>query len=150
MSENLNFEDIKKIIPHRHPFILIDAVENLIINESAVGIKCVSGGDPVFQGHFPNKAVFPGVLIIEAMAQTCVVLLNKSLGNVKELYKESTSYFASLDNAKFRKKVFPGEKIIIEVKKIAERRNIWSFECKSYSNGILNAEAKLKAISITE
>lgn len=148
--EKLDFEEVKKLIPHRYPFILIDAVEDIVLNERAVGIKCISGSDPVFQGHFPHKAVFPGVLIVEAMAQTAVVLLNKSLEHVNALKENMNAYFTSIDEAKFRKTVVPGEKLRIEIKKIRGRGNMWIFQGKVYSGDVLKAEAKLKAMAVIE
>ena len=105
----LNFEQIKEILPHRSPLLLIDRVTNLVPGESAEAVKCVSGNEPFFQGHFPEKAVMPGVLILEALAQTGAVAI---LG--KDENRGKTAYFASINSAKFKRKVVPGDILTLE------------------------------------
>ena len=105
----LNFEQIKEILPHRSPFLLIDRVTDLVPGESAEAVKCVSGNEPFFQGHFPEKAVMPGVLIVEALAQTGAVAI---LG--KDENRGKTAYFASINSAKFKRKVVPGDILTLE------------------------------------
>ena len=95
-----NLEEIKRLIPHRYPFLLIDKVENIIIGKSALGIKNVTVNEPYFQGHFPSKPIMPGVLIIEAMAQTAAILVSKT---IKIVDHDFLVYFMTINNAKFRK-----------------------------------------------
>ena len=97
---------IKRIIPHRYPFLLIDKVRDVILNESCVGIKCVTNSEPHFQGHFPDMPIMPGVMIIEAMAQTSGVLVGLSMDLVD---KQAKVFFMGVDNVKFRRKVVTGD-----------------------------------------
>ncbi|MDR1475622.1 MAG: 3-hydroxyacyl-ACP dehydratase FabZ [Holosporales bacterium] len=142
---DLDITDIKRCLPHRFPMLLIDRVEELSPGESAVGIKCVSGNEPFFEGHFPTKPVMPGVLIIEAMAQTAGVLVMKTLkldGNGKLVY------FMSIDQAKFRQIVKPGDMLKIFVQKDRNRGNIWRFSGKAYVESKLVAEAIFTAMIV--
>ena len=120
-----NIEEIKRLIPHRYPFLLIDKVKDIVKNESATGIKNVTVNEPFFPGHFPSSPVFPGVLQIESMAQTAAVLVAKSLN-----FSDSNSLvlLTTIDNAKFRKPVTPGDvmSLTITVKKI--RNKLWRFK----------------------
>jgi 3-hydroxyacyl-[acyl-carrier-protein] dehydratase len=134
---------IMEMIPHRHPFLLIDRVENVVGYESAVGIKNVSINEQFFQGHFPNLPVMPGVLIVEAMAQTAAVLVVSSLGD------ESAGklvFFMSIDKARFRKPVVPGDVIRLETRVLQHRGNVWKFEGRAMVNGQLHAEAVFAAM----
>ena len=116
-----NIEEIKRLIPHRYPFLLIDKVKDIVKNESATGIKNVTVNEPFFPGHFPSSPVFPGVLQIESMAQTAAVLVAKSLN-----FSDSNALvlLTTIDNAKFRKPVTPGDvmSLTITVKKIRNKR----------------------------
>lgn len=135
---------IKRMIPHRYPFLLIDKVEDIRVQESAVGIKNVSVNEPFFQGHFPDKPVMPGVLIVEAMAQTAgaICIFNKSND------KPSLVYFMTIDDAKFRKPVVPGDRLEIHVKKVKNRGNIWRFACEAIVDGGKVAEAQISAMLV--
>ena len=138
--------DIKRImdlIPHRYPLLLIDKVEDIIPNESATGVKNVTMNEPHFMGHFPGHPVMPGVLIIEAMAQTCAVLVAESVGEDAE---GKIVYFTSIDNAKFRKPVTPGDVLNIKVNKIQNRKALWKFEAKAYVNDQVVTEATVAAM----
>ena len=123
----VNIEKIVNMIPHRYPMLLIDKVEDLILGQSAVGIKNVTSNENFFTGHFPSKMVMPGVLMIESMAQTCAVLVIETLGKSAE---GSLVYFMSVDNGKFRKPVIPGDQIKFNVDKIKNRGKVWKFQCK--------------------
>ena len=116
-TKSVDLSEIKRLIPHRYPFLLIDAVKEIHINESAIGVKMVTVNEPHFQGHFPDKAVMPGVLIIEAMAQTAGVLVGVTL----ELIDAGMLvYFMSMDKVKFRKIVQPGDALELHVKVLRE------------------------------
>ena len=123
-TECCNIDEIKKLIPHRYPFLLIDKVTDIVKNESATGVKNVTVNEPYFPGHFPSSSVVPGVLQVESMAQTAAVLVAKSLN-----FSESNSLvlLTTIDNAKFRKPVIPGDvmSLVISVKRI--RNKLWKF-----------------------
>ena len=123
-KECCNIDEIKKLIPHRYPFLLIDKVTDIVKNESATGVKNVTVNEPYFPGHFPSSSVVPGVLQVESMAQTAAVLVAKSLN-----FSESNALvlLTTIDNAKFRKPVIPGDimSLFISVKRI--RNKLWKF-----------------------
>ena len=123
-SESCNIDEIKRLIPHRYPFLLIDKVIDIVKNESATGVKNVTVNEPYFPGHFPSSSVVPGVLQIESMAQTAAVLVAKSL-DVSD--SNALVLLTTIDNAKFRKPVIPGDvmSLFISVKKI--RNKLWKF-----------------------
>ena len=145
MSEELvlDVNDIMRMIPHRYPFLLIDKMKNIVPNESAVGVKNVTINEPFFVGHFPEKPVMPGVLIIEAMAQTSGALVVHSLGKEAE---GKLVYFMSVDKAKFRKPVGPGDVVEILVTKTQARRSVWKFDCVATVEGTKVAEASVQAM----
>src|ERR1700749_205590 len=116
---------IMEMIPHRHPFLMIDRVVDAVSNVRATGIKNVSINEPYFQGHFPSRPVMPGVLIIEAMAQTAAVLVVHTLGPEAE---GKLVYFMSVDNARFRRPVVPGDQLAVRVTRKQNRGNVWKFE----------------------
>ena len=119
-----NVEEIKKLIPHRYPFLLIDKVINIVRNESATGIKNVSVNEPYFSGHFPSLSVVPGVLQIESLAQTAAVLVAKSL-NITD--STSLVLLTTIDNAKFRQPVVPGDVMVLSVSVRKMRNKLWKF-----------------------
>ena len=123
-EESCNIDEIKKLIPHRYPFLLIDKVFDIVKNESATGVKNVTVNEPYFPGHFPSSPVVPGVLQIESMAQTAAVLVAKSL-NISN--SNALVLLTTIDNAKFRKPVIPGDvmSLVISVKRI--RNKLWKF-----------------------
>lgn len=139
----LNIEEILERIPHRYPFLLIDRVEGIKPGERAVGIKNVTINEPFFPGHFPEHPVMPGVLIIEAMAQTCAVLVVETLG---EVAKGRLVYFMSIDKARFRRPVQPGDRLELEVVKEHARGNVWRFACEAKVDGRRVAEATVAAM----
>lgn len=139
----VNVERIMQMIPHRYPFLMIDKVIDIVSNASAVGIKNVTVNEPFFQGHFPQHPVMPGVLIIEAMAQTAAVLVVSTLGPSAE---GKLVYFMSVDSARFRKPVMPGDQLAIHVVKERSRGNVWKFRAEAKVEGVLVAEATYAAM----
>ncbi|PCI64527.1 MAG: 3-hydroxyacyl-[acyl-carrier-protein] dehydratase FabZ [Kordiimonadales bacterium] len=138
--------DITKImetIPHRYPFLLIDKVVDIVKGESAVGIKNVTMNEQFFMGHFPQKPVFPGVLILEAMAQTSAVLSIDFLGDDA---KGKLVYFMGIDKVKFRKPVGPGDQLHLKVTKTRGGGKVWKYDAEATVDGVLVAEAKLTAM----
>ena len=134
---------IKRIIPHRYPFLLIDKVRDVILNESCVGIKCVTNSEPHFQGHFPDMPIMPGVMIIEAMAQTSGVLVGLSMDLVD---KQAKVFFMGVDNVKFRRKVVPGDVLELHVKALRSGGKVWKFEGRATVDGDLATEATFTAM----
>ena len=134
---------IMRIIPHRYPFLLIDKVRGIAVGKEATGIKNVTFNEPHFQGHFPGVPIMPGVTIIEALAQTSAVLVGLTLDLVD---KEPLVYFMSIDKAKFRRKVVPGDVLELEVKVLRGSSKIWKFEGRATVNGEMAAEAEFMAM----
>ena len=153
MSENIiDINRIKELIPHRYPFLLIERVQEVEPGEKAIGIKNVSINEPHFQGHFPEYPVMPGVLIVEAMAQTAAVLVIDALSKGSE-GKEAEGrivYFMAIDNARFRKPVVPGDVLELHVTKIRARANVWKFEGKAMVGDKLCAEARFSAMIMSD
>jgi 3-hydroxyacyl-[acyl-carrier-protein] dehydratase len=139
----IEIERIMQMIPHRYPFLMIDRVVNVVPDATAVGIKNVSINEPFFQGHFPQRPVMPGVLIVEAMAQTSAVLVVHTLGMAAE---GKLVYFMTVDNARFRRPVVPGDQLRIHVTKERSRANVWKFSGEAKVNGTLVAEATYAAM----
>lgn len=142
-----DIDAIKKMLPHRYPFLLVDKVIDMEIGKRIVGVKNVTFNEPFFQGHFPQKPIMPGVLIIEAMAQTGGILISGSMeesgGNNGE---QKLAYFTSIDKAKFRKQVIPGDQLFLEVEILDKRRNIYKMKGRAFKNslnGELAAEAEI-------
>jgi 3-hydroxyacyl-[acyl-carrier-protein] dehydratase len=135
---SVDTEGIMRMIPHRFPFLMIDRVVNLVPGVGAIGIKNVSINEPFFQGHFPSRPVMPGVLLIEAMAQTAAVVVVHTLG---EAFQGKLVYFMSVENARFRKPVFPGDQLHVHVTRQHNRANVWKFSGEAKVDGVLVAEA---------
>jgi 3-hydroxyacyl-[acyl-carrier-protein] dehydratase len=136
--------ELLKLLPHRYPFLMIDRIVEIDGNESAVGIKNVTINEPHFTGHFPEQPVMPGVLIIEAMAQTAGAICIRAVGAAKP----SLVYFLTIDNAKFRKPVVPGDQLRIHVKKTKMRGNLLKFACEGMVDGAKVAEAEISAMMV--
>jgi 3-hydroxyacyl-[acyl-carrier-protein] dehydratase len=143
----IDMSRIMEMIPHRHPFLMIDEVIDVVANERATGIKNVSIEENYFKGHFPTRPVMPGVLIIEAMAQTAAVLVVHTLGPESE---GKLVYFMSVDNARFRRPVFPGDRLDVHVVKQRHRGNVWKFEGRAMVGTNLMAEAVFAAMILDE
>lgn len=139
----LDVNRIMEMIPHRYPFLMIDRVKDIVPDHQAVGIKNVTVAEPHFQGHFPNHPIMPGVLIIEAMAQTSAVLVVQTLGEEAE---GKLVYFMGVDNAKFRKPVTPGDVLEITVTKQRSRRNVYKFEGVAKVGETVMAQAVFSAM----
>ena len=143
-SEVIDVHGIMELIPHRYPMLLIDRVVDVQLDESATGIKNVTINENFFQGHFPAKAVMPGVLIIEAMAQTSAVLAAKTMGDDA---KGKLVYFMSIESAKFRKPVVPGDVLHLHVVKLrGGNRRVWKLTGEAKVDGVKVAEAELTAM----
>ena len=137
-----DIDAIKKMLPHRYPFLLVDKIISLEVGKKIVGVKNVTSNEPFFMGHFPQKPIMPGVLIVEALAQTGGILIFTQLDN----YEGKLAYFTSIEKAKFRKPVIPGDQLFLEVEFMDKKRNIFKFKCKAYKNSIhgeLAAEAEI-------
>ena len=140
---DISLQRVQEMIPHRYPFLMIDRVDQVVTGLSAIGIKNVTINEPYFQGHFPSEPVMPGVLIIEAMAQTSAVLVVHTLGKA---FEGKLVYFMSVDNARFRKPVIPGDQLRIHVKKDRHRGTVWKFTAEAKVDGVLVAEATYAAM----
>ena len=144
----IDIAGIMKRIPHRYPMLLIDRVIDVVRGESCTGIKNVSVNEPFFQGHFPNHPIMPGVLIIEAMAQTAGTLVVDSLDDVDS--GTHVVYFMTIEEARFRKPVVPGDQLQIKVKKERQRGHVWRFRGEAFVDGALCAEAVYTAMLVPD
>jgi 3-hydroxyacyl-[acyl-carrier-protein] dehydratase len=139
----IDIQEIMTMIPHRYPILLVDRILDYKPNEWAVGLKNVTFNEPHFQGHFPAQAIMPGVLIVEAMAQTSACLVVKTLG---ESAKGKLVYFMSIEEARFRKPVVPGDALHIHVQVVQSRRNVWKFNGQAKIGDTVHAEATFSAM----
>ncbi|PLU77904.1 3-hydroxyacyl-[acyl-carrier-protein] dehydratase FabZ [Sinorhizobium medicae] len=138
-----DIQEILKLLPHRYPFLLVDRIIEIDSDNSAIGIKNVTANEPHFTGHFPEKPIMPGVLLIEGMAQTAgAICARKTGGNLV--------YFMTIDNARFRKPVVPGDRVEFHVVKQKQRGNIWKFHCDAKVDGQLVAEADIGAMIVSK
>src|SRR5665213_4102942 len=144
-GEDIDYAEVARRIPHRYPFLLVDRAEDYRPNESIVGIKCVTFNEPFFQGHFPGNPVMPGVLIIEALAQTGAVLMSKSLSVDVE---GKTIMFMSVDEARFRQPVRPGDVLRMQVEVVKHRGDIFKFKGRARVGDKLVAEAEFAAMVV--
>lgn len=137
----IDIKEIIELLPHRFPFLLVDRIVEIEPGKRAVGIKNVTYNEPFFIGHFPENPIMPGVLIIEAMAQTGGVLAFKTFPE-----KKGSVFFLGIDNARFRKPVTPGDQLRMVVEVVKHRMDVWIFEAKAYVDGEIVAEAKIMAM----
>jgi len=142
MTDSLDVEQIKNLLPHRPPMLLVERLEAIVPGQSATGIKAVSINEPWFQGHFPERAVMPGVLIVEAMAQTAGALVMHSLNAAAS----PVVYFMSIEKARFRKPAGPGDLLRMPVKLVRSRGPVWKFEGQTFAGDALVAEAEFSAM----
>ena len=142
----IDINRIMEMIPHRYPFLLIDKVVDAIPGQSGTGIKNVTINEPFFQGHFPGHPIMPGVLIVEAMAQTAGVLVMADMDGAEN----ALVYFMTVENARFRKPVVPGDCVRIEVERVQNRGDVWKFKGRAVVDGVLKAEAVYSAMIVRQ
>jgi 3-hydroxyacyl-[acyl-carrier-protein] dehydratase len=149
-AKSYDIFDIQRLLallPHRYPFLLVDRIIQANGDESGIGIKNVTANEPHFQGHFPGRPIMPGVLLIEGMAQTAGALC---VASQLEKGKPSVVYLMTIDKAKFRKPVVPGDRVEFHMTRIAKRRNMWWFRGEAKIDGALACEAEISAMLVTE
>ncbi len=144
----LDVVEIQKILPHRYPFLLVDKVTDMEIGKNVIAYKNVSISEPVFEGHFPGHPIYPGVMILEGMAQAGGILALKSSGLSDEELKSKVIYFMSIDRAKFRSPVKPGDRLEYRIEVIKLRKNLIVLDGKAYVDDVLVSEAELKAMVV--
>lgn len=142
----IDINGIMARIPHRYPMLLIDRVVDVVPGESATGIKNVSANEPFFQGHFPTRPIMPGVLIVEAMAQTAGIVVVDYLLGINT--NNDLVYFMAIENARFRRPVVPGDRLELRVKKLRQRGDVWRFNGEAYVDEHLCAEAVYTAMLV--
>ena len=143
--EVINIDQIKRLIPHRAPFLLIDRVEHVVLDSEATGIKMVSGNEPYFAGHFPDFPVMPGVLIVEALAQTASVMV---AATIPDITAGKLVFFTTVEKARFRQPVRPGDVVKLHVVKNTNKGPLWKFVGKASVDGKLVAEANFGAMIV--
>lgn len=140
--------EIQEILPHRYPFLLVDRVTDIQKNETLIAYKNVSISENIFQGHFPGHPIYPGVMILEGMAQAGGILAFKSMDMTKEEAAQKVVYFMSIDNAKFRSPVKPGDRLEYRISVIKHKGSIWMLKGEAYVDDKLVSEAELKAMIV--
>ena len=145
-TRTIEISEIMEMIPHRYPFLLVDKVTDVVPNATATGIKNVTMNEPFFQGHFPHHPIMPGVLIIEAMAQTSAILVIETTGKKAG----GIVYFMTIEQARFRRPVGPGDRLELIVAKHRSRGNVWKFRGEAKVDGKLMAEATYSAMIVEE
>lgn len=144
-----NVVEIQEILPHRYPFLLVDRITKLDVGEYIEGYKNVSISEPVFEGHFPGHPIYPGVMIIEGMAQAGGVLAFKSMDEEDQKNAaQKVVYFMSIDKAKFRSPVTPGDQLVYKINVLKHKGAVWQLDAKAYVDDNLVAQAELKAMIV--
>jgi 3-hydroxyacyl-[acyl-carrier-protein] dehydratase len=144
--ESHDIQKLLTLLPHRYPFLLVDRIIEAKSDESCIGIKNVTANEPQFMGHFPERPIMPGVLLIEGMAQTAGALCVASLG---QTVRSPSVYLMTVDKAKFRKPVVPGDRVEFHMTKFAKRRNMWWFRGEAKVDGALVCEAEVSAMLVS-
>ena len=144
MSTELDIRKIMEMLPHRYPFLMVDRVNEVIHGESIKAHKCVSFNEPFFQGHFPGLPVMPGVLIVEALAQTGGLMVLEQLHKEVDI-KNKVFLFTGMENVRFRRPVYPGDRLDLECRLIRHKLKLWKMEGRALVDGVLAAEAVLTA-----
>ena len=145
-GRTIEINEIMEMIPHRYPFLLIDKVTDIVPDATATGIKNVTINEPFFQGHFPGHPIMPGVLIVEAMAQTSAILVIETTGK----RAGGVVYFMTIEQARFRRPIGPGDRVELRVEKQRSRGNVWKFKGEAMVDGKLMAEAIYSAMIVEE
>ena len=145
MTGQLDILQIQKLLPHRYPFLLVDKVIECEANVRLLAVKNVTFNEPFFQGHFPSNPIFPGVLMLEALAQATALLTAQS---DNEFGEGTTYYLAGIDKARFKRQVGPGDQLLLEAVFVKSRRNLWSFECRAEVDGQLAASANIMCAAV--
>ena len=140
----MDIHEILKYLPHRYPFLLVDRVLEIIPGKSLLAIKNVTCNEPFFTGHFPNRLVMPGVLILEALAQSAGIYAFKTTGTLPD--NESLYYFAAIENARFKRVVEPGDQLLLLVELIRQKQNVWKFKGTATVNGELACSAEMTSV----
>jgi beta-hydroxyacyl-ACP dehydratase FabZ len=141
----LTYKQIIEILPHRHPFLFVDAITELELGERIVGLKNVTINEPFFTGHFPGNPIMPGVLVVEAMAQVGGILARLSVPESREIAGDKAIYFGAMDKVKFRRPIIPGDQIVFELVALRKGTRIWKMKGTAKVNNELAAEAELVA-----
>jgi 3-hydroxyacyl-[acyl-carrier-protein] dehydratase len=145
--ETFDIQKLLALLPHRYPFLLVDRIIEARGDESGIGIKNVTANEPQFEGHFPGRPIMPGVLLIEGMAQTAGALC---VASQLDKGKPSLVYLMTIDKAKFRKPVIPGDRVEFHMNRISKRRNMWWFRGEAKVDGALVCEAEISAMLVAE
>ena len=146
MSITLDILQIQAFLPHRYPFLLVDKVIECEPGVRLLGVKNVTYNEPFFQGHFPQKPIMPGVLILEALAQATGLLASETAGG--DELEGMIYYLVGIDKAKFKRPVVPGDQLMLEAKFVKSRRNIWAFECRAEVDGDFVASAEIRCAAV--
>jgi 3-hydroxyacyl-[acyl-carrier-protein] dehydratase len=144
MSIKLDILQIQEFLPHRYPFLLVDKVVECEPGVRLLAVKNVTYNEPFFQGHFPQKPIFPGVLILEALAQATGLLASESSDELGGMIY----YLVGIDNAKFKRPVVPGDQLMLEAKFLRSKRNIWAFDCRAEVDGEFVASAEIRCAAV--
>jgi 3-hydroxyacyl-[acyl-carrier-protein] dehydratase len=144
----MNIDEIMKILPHRYPILLVDRVNEIIKGKSIVAYRNVTANEPIFSGHFPDHLIYPGVMILEGLAQAGSLLVFATIHEETENNEKIVPYFAGIDKAKFRKPVLPGDKLEYQVSIMQSKMGIWKLDGKALVDGKIVASAQLKAMIV--